>query len=183
MEQLRLFISLPVDFGLAKKIHKQFSQLDLPREGMRLVLPDQMHLTLKFLGAVPLDKLPEIIAALESIKGRGEPIDLNLNETIVSPHMHPEVIFIRIQENKQLTSLYNKIEQALFTAGLANLESRKFTPHLTIARIKQKVEPAQFADLKNWIINDQFSVNYFYLMQSELTPKGPIYTNLQSFDL
>ncbi|MDQ5971012.1 MAG: hypothetical protein QG603_789, partial [Patescibacteria group bacterium] len=38
MEQLRLFISLPLDFGLAKKLHKQFNQLGLPTEGMRLVL-------------------------------------------------------------------------------------------------------------------------------------------------
>lgn len=183
MEQLRLFISLPLDFGLAKKLHKQFNQLDIPKDGMRLVLPDQMHLTLKFLGAVPLDKLPEIIASLEAIKGKGEPLDLQLTEVVASPANHPEVIFIRVKENKRLTTLYNKIEQNLFASGLANLESRKFTPHLTLARIKQKVDQEQLAALKDWQINDQFAATYFYLMQSELTPKGPIYTNLQSFDL
>jgi 2'-5' RNA ligase len=183
MEQLRLFISLPLDFGLAKKLHKQFNQLGLPNDGMRLVLPDQMHLTLKFLGNVPLDKLPEIISSLENIKSTGDPIDLCLEEVIASPVLRPEVIFIRVKENKDLTALYNKIEKNLFASGLANMESRKFTPHLTLARIKTKMEAEQLAPLKDWKVADQFAVNYFYLMQSELTPKGPIYTNLQSFDL
>jgi RNA 2',3'-cyclic 3'-phosphodiesterase len=183
MEQLRLFISLPLDFGLAKKLHKQFNQLELPKDGMRLVLPDQMHLALKFLGAVPLDKLPTIISSLENIKSSGDPIDLSLGEVVASPSSRPEVIFIRVKENEDLTALYNKIEQNLFASGLANLESRKFTPHLTLARIKTKIEPEQLAPLKDWKVADQFAVNYFYLMQSELTPKGPIYTNLQSFDL
>lgn len=183
MEQLRLFISLPLDLGLAKKLHKQFNQLALPTEGMRLVLPDQMHLTLKFLGNVPLDKLPEIISSLENIQSTGDPIDLSLEEVVASPSLYPEVIFIRIKENANLTALYNKIEKNLFASGLANMESRKFTPHLTLARIKSKVEPEQLEALKSWKVADQFAVNYFYLMQSELTPKGPIYTNLQSFDL
>ena len=183
MEQLRLFISLPLDLGLAKKLHKQFSQLDLPSDGMRLVSPDQMHLTLKFLGNVPLDKLPEIISSLENIKSTGEPIDLSLEEVVASPSSRPEVIFIRVKENNELSALYDKIEKNLFASGLANLESRKFTPHITLARIKSKINPEQLAPLKEWKILDQFAVNYFYLMQSELTPKGPIYTNLQSFDL
>ncbi len=183
MEQLRLFISLPVDPGLAKKLHKQFCQLDLPIDRMRLVLPEQMHLTLKFLGAVPLDKLPEIIASLEQIKSTGQTIDLSLERAVASPASRPEVIFIKVAKNPELDALYQKIEQNLFQSGLANLESRQFTPHLTLARIKQKIEPAEFAALSSWQSNDQFTVNYFYLMQSELTPRGPIYTNLQTFDL
>jgi len=183
MEQLRLFISLPVDMAVAQKLHKQFKQLGLPIENMRLVLPEQMHLTLKFLGAVPLDKLPEIIASLEKIKSTDQTIDLSLDQVIASPSTRPEVIFIRLKENKELTALYEKIEQNLFASGLANLENRKFTPHLTLARIKQKVEPEQVTALKNWSVNDHFTASYFYLMQSELSARGPIYTNLQSFDL
>ncbi|MFA6252689.1 MAG: RNA 2',3'-cyclic phosphodiesterase [Patescibacteria group bacterium] len=183
MEYLRLFISVPVDIGLAKKIHKQFTALDLPWDSMRLVLPEQMHITLKFFSAVPLDKLPEIISTLESIKTTGQGLDLTLEQVMVTPLNHPEVISMRLQANQELSNLYNAIEQALFSAGLANLESRKFNPHLTLARIKKRVEPAELASLATWKTNNFFSASYFSLMQSELTPRGPIYTTLQDFEL
>jgi len=183
MEQLKLFICLPLDLGLAKKIYKQLTALNLPFDSMRLVSPEQMHITLKFFSPIPLDKLPEIIKAMESIETSGQGLDLVLDEIKATPNIRPDLISIRLQDNQNLTDLYNKIEQSLFSAGLANLESRQFNPHLTLARIKKTVEPDDLKDLLDWKGGNIFTVNSFELMQSESSAQGPIYTTLQSFEL
>ena len=68
MDQARLFISLPLEGALTRDIHKGFESLDLPWEKLKIVEPDNMHLTLKFLGPTPIEKIPDIINALQKIK-------------------------------------------------------------------------------------------------------------------
>ena len=184
MEQLRLFIALPFDPGLARKINKQFLGLNLPWTAIKTVLPEQMHVTLRFLGAVPLDKLPELISALEQVKKTSvDGIDLTVEKAVASPERHPEVISLKIAEQESLLILHKNIEDALYQSGLAHRENRQYKPHLTLGRIKQTISPDDLGALKNWLIKEQCTVSNFDLMQSELTPRGPIYTVLQSFDL
>ena len=183
MDYFRLFISLPMEPSLAKKIVKEFHGLDLPWQKLKNVNPDQLHLTLKFLGDTPLDKIPLLIDTLEKIKNDISQLDLNIKQAIlIQPH-RPQVISLEINQNQDLQILYDNIEQSLFTAGLKHKEMRRFLPHITLARIKQSAEEKEFAPLKKWSLNQSFSVNHFDLQESRLTPQGPIYNILQSFNL
>lgn len=183
MDYFRLFISLPVETTLAKKIMAEFQSLDLPWEKLKNINPEQLHLTLKFLGDTPLDKIPLLVATLEKIKTDLSQLDLNINQAIlIQPH-RPQVVSLQMKPSQNLQILYDAIEQNLFTAGLAHKEMRRFLPHLTLARIKQSATEKEFAALKKWTINKSFSVNHFDLQESQLTPRGPIYTTLQSFNL
>lgn len=183
MEQLRLFVGLPFDAGLAKKINKQFLSLDLPWPAIKTVLPEQMHITLRFLGAVPLEKLPEVIAALEQVNLKLGAIDLSIDKVLASPKSRPEIISLQIADQPQLKSLHDEIEEIFYQAGLAHKENRQYHPHLTLARIKKNINYEELKALDNWSIKEQFSAYNFNLVQSELTPRGPIYTILQSFEL
>lgn len=183
MDQARLFISLPLDQGLARDIHKKFESLDLPWEKLKIVEPDNMHLTLKFLGPTPIDKIPDIIKALDSVKLSEDNIELIANHTQIFNDKRPQVLSLGLQENSILQELFDKIDQALFDAGLAHKEVRRFKPHLTIARVKQSATMDEFNNWKNFEINKIFNISFFVLMESVLSKQGPHYSVLQSFDL
>ncbi len=183
MDQARLFISLPLEGALTRDIHKGFESLDLPWEKLKIVEPDNMHLTLKFLGPTPIEKIPDIINALQKIKLSEDNIELITDKTQIFNEKRPQVLSIGLQTNETLQELYNKIDQSLFDAGLAHKEVRRFKPHLTIARVKQSATMDEFTDWQNFKTNKIFSINSFVLIESVLSKKGPHYTTLQSFDL
>lgn len=183
MDNLRLFISLPLEDKTAQRLNKEFKRLTLPWEKLKPVAIQDMHLTLKFLGDTPLDKLPEIISALETVQLDVENLDLKISGTkIFSPH-RPQVIVLNITNNPALQELYQQIEESLFKAALAHKEMKQFSPHITLARVKQAASLDEFKALESWQVNQDFHVNHFDLQESVLTTKGPEYTILQSFDL
>jgi RNA 2',3'-cyclic 3'-phosphodiesterase len=183
MDQARLFISLPLEGGLTRDIHKGFESLDLPWEKLKVVEPDNMHLTLKFLGPTPIDKIPDIISTLDKIKLSEDSIELVTDKAQIFNEKQPRVLSIALQANKTLQELFDKIDQALFDAGLAHKEVRRFKPHLTMARVKQSATMDEFKDWQNFKINKIFNLSFFVLMESNLSKQGPHYTTLQSFDL
>ncbi|MCD4760958.1 RNA 2',3'-cyclic phosphodiesterase [bacterium] len=183
MENRRLFISLAVDPAISKDIYKKFKNFHLPWSKMKTVEMENLHINLKFLGDTPLNKIPEIIDTLNSIKKQGSDLELTLDKTLIFNQRRPQTLVLHLTENKKLQKLYDDIEQALFDAGLSHKEIRKFTAHLTLARVKKPAEFEEFEEFTNWQIKKNLFVNYFELIESELTSKGPQYTVLQTFDL
>jgi RNA 2',3'-cyclic 3'-phosphodiesterase len=183
MEMKRLFISLPVDPAITKDISKKFDSLNLPWEKIKKVQPEQIHLTLKFLGEMPIDKIPDIIESLNTLDLEFQDLEIDVIQTKIFNAKQPRVLTLSIEENPQLQYLYDEIEQALFEDGLAHKEVRKFSTHLTLARVKQSADFDEFKEFTNLAIKKTFSVTYFELIEAELTPNGPEYTSLQTFDL
>lgn len=183
MENLRLFVSIPVEGALSKAIFKQFKSLDLPWEKLKASELDQLHLTIKFLGDTPLEKLPELISVLQDIDTHISHLELQIKGPVIFNDKRPQTLVLKIEDNQKLQQLYNAIDEALFTAGLANKEIRKFSAHLTLARVKQSAKFEEFKNFSNWQMIGNFSVSYFELQQSELSRSGPEYTVLQTFDL
>ena len=183
MDQARLFISLPLEGALIRDIHKGFESLDLPWEKLKVIEPDNMHLTLKFLGPTPIDKIPDIIKALDTIELDENNIELVADKTQIFNDKRPQVLSIALQDNPDLQKLFDKIDQDVFDTGLAHKEIRRFKPHITMARVKQSATMDEFTDWQNFKINKIFSINFFVLIESVLSKKGPSYTTLQSFDL
>ncbi|MFA5126516.1 MAG: RNA 2',3'-cyclic phosphodiesterase [Patescibacteria group bacterium] len=183
MDRPRLFIGIPIDRSLAKKLMADLSGFALPWPKLKTVLPEQMHLTLKFLGETPLEQLPQIISVLDNLKNKTGPLDLIIDRAITISPQHPKVIALSLEKNPRLEKLQQRIEQTLWQAGLADKEMRKALPHLTLARIKQATRIEELKILNTWLVKKLITVNYFELIESVLLPRGPQYTTLQTFDL
>jgi RNA 2',3'-cyclic 3'-phosphodiesterase len=188
MENKRLFISLPVDPGLAKNLIKQFERLDIPHDKLKSVLPEQLHLTVKFLGDTPLDKIDQIIEALENACDKHGNFDLVITKPQIFPitddYLRPaRVLSLGLEASPQLQELYDKIEEGLWQAGLAHKENRKFTPHLTLARVKQSTMIKELENFLTWPVTNAFAVDYLQLQESILDKKGPQHIVLNTSDL
>jgi len=156
-------------------------------KGIRPVKPNQLHLTLKFLGEVEEKRLAEIEKELHSIK-------LHFFETELS-HMgffpnerRPRVIWIGLSEGKsQLTTLAREIDERLSKIGFPK-EKRKFSPHLTVGRIKklypdEQQKVVEYIHSIDSVVGKKEVIKSFILKKSTLTPQGAIYENLAEFPL
>lgn len=179
----RLFISLPLDQTTSKDIHKKFSNLKLPWEKIRTVRPEQLHLTLKFLGDTDIDNIPFLINSLNKVKIGTDDIQLNIYQTQIFSPERPKILNLGIKIEHNLRKLYDQIENMLFDEGLAPKESRQFSAHITLARVKKTASLEEFENFNSWSINKFFYVSHFELQESTLSKNGPEYTVLQTFNL
>lgn len=184
MQYYRLFIDLPCEPSVAKDILGEFKKLALPWEKIKVSQLDQIHLTLKFLGDTPLDRLEPIIAALGEVKLSSKDMVIECEKPLIfSPH-HPRVLAIGIKNNEQLNLLFTQIEEILWQENLAHKEIRQFKPHLTLGRIKQDCTLDELKSFNQWSVKHfSFGANLFELQESKLNPQGPVYNCLQSYDL
>lgn len=175
---MRLFVAVPVPDGLKKKI--AVLGTELTQEGVSQVRPENMHLTLKFIGDVDEQKANGVVKKLEKIKFskfgcivRG--IGVFPNESYV------RVIWAGIESGKQLEKLAAEIHEALAIYGE---ENEKFTAHLTIARVKKKLEIRNFLIKHKEDVFGKFNVGKIELVQSVLGgTDGPKYITIASFPL
>ncbi len=156
-------------------------------KGIRPVKPNQLHITLKFLGEVPEKKISSIERELKSIK-------VPIFEMVFS-HMgffpnerRPRVIWIGISEGKsQLSTLAAEVNTRLSLIGFPK-DKRKFSPHLTLGRIKKHYPDEQeslvdYAHSCDILEGEKEVIHSFIFKKSTLTPQGAIYENLSEFSL
>ncbi|MFX0125577.1 MAG: RNA 2',3'-cyclic phosphodiesterase [Candidatus Hodarchaeota archaeon] len=151
-------------------------------DGVRPVKSFQLHLTLKFLGEVPESRIASIKQAIQAIDFPS--FDLALEGMGCFPNLnYIRVVWVGIREGSDnLKQLANMIEEKLSPIGFP-MEKRRFSPHLTLARIKKlrnsdkKQLTAIIQDSKACPVGIQL-IKEFILKKSTLTPKGPIYEDL-----
>ena len=181
MISLRSFIAIDIEEKtIIEKIIEIEKKLQETGALLKLVEPENLHITIKFLGEISEKELPLIKKILEKNAELFEPFEITLEKLGAFPSIsHPRVIWVGISQNKdKVTSLANKISADLERAGFRR-EERAFHPHITIARVKR-----QNSRLKKEIMQYQNSVfgrikvNNIRLKKSTLTPQGPIYTTI-----
>ena len=155
-----------------------------PREKLpvKWVRPENIHLSLKFLGDVEDTREPELVAALQQAAGsRGEPRPLTLQITGfgVFPDYHrPHVLWAGITPEPGLELLQHGVEQAFAPLGFPT-EARAFRPHVTLARAARDARPRDFTGLEEVLAALDFdqtvTVAEVDLMQSTLQQDGPVY--------
>ncbi len=171
---MRLFIAVHVPDELRKMMGGLAGELDI--DGIRPVKEQNMHITLRFIGEVPDEKAAEIKEQLGQVKF--EKFDCLIKGTGVFPNEnYVRVVWAGIESDGKLEELSGKINQAL--RGIPG--DGKFSAHLTLARVKKKV------DLKDFVSKHQeefgkFNVESFELVQSVLEPGGPKYTTVAVFN-
>jgi 2'-5' RNA ligase len=142
-----------------------------------------LHVTLKFIGEWPEEKLPQLEAALRTVVRR-EPIAAELKGLgwFPNPH-HPRVFWVGVQGGDALPALVKDVDAALTPLGI-KAEDRAFNAHLTLARIK---EPAPLQALRTAVAEltsvefGSFAVDRFHLFRSQPGSAGSIYTKLSEY--
>ena len=149
---------------------------------VKWVRPENIHLSLKFLGEVEETREPELRAALKQAAGsRSEPRPFALQITGfgVFPDYHrPHVLWAGITPEPGLELLQHEVEQAFAPLGFPT-EARAFRPHVTLGRVARDARPRDFTGLEAILAGTDFdatvTVAEVDLMQSTLQKDGPVY--------
>jgi RNA 2',3'-cyclic 3'-phosphodiesterase len=148
-------------------------------DGVRWVSESNMHLTLKFLGEVKDSLVPDIGKRLQSVARHHHAFTAGLRGAGAFPNLkRPNVLWVGFEKSEPLKALANDIESALAEMGF-DRENRPFSPHLTIARIRDQrgIDPVV---KELYTYKDTFfgtiSVDEILLMKSVLKPSGAEYT-------
>ncbi|MEW6482959.1 MAG: RNA 2',3'-cyclic phosphodiesterase [bacterium] len=181
---MRLFIAIELEERIKDAISLAIKEIKIPLKP-KWVNPANCHITLKFLGEVEKERLSKILDVLKDEALKHKPFTISFGSIGAFPREdYPRVIWIGIEKGfDSLSLIANSLEDSLFKIGFPK-EKRPFSAHLTLARIKspQKTNLLSPYLSKRFII-DEMSVKEIMLIESKLTPKGPIYTDLQVFPL
>ncbi|VVB97184.1 RNA 2',3'-cyclic phosphodiesterase [uncultured archaeon] len=176
---LRAFIAVELPERLVPEIEKIESVLNTP--GIKLVEPKQVHITLKFLGDIPEDHVETIASALSQASCK--PFEARIKGVGVFPkRAYIKVIWLGAQGN--FDALHDEVERVL--APFKFEKDHQFSPHATLARVKQlRDKAALFEKLKKLEDIDLGTVNVdtITLKKSTLRPEGPIYETLREIKL
>lgn len=185
---IRTFYALTVPPPLVDAVRRiqGRARIDLPR-GLRWTRPEQTHMTLAFLGDVPVDALPDLKSILEQVAADSPAFDVEVQGIGGFPRAErPRVVWAGVAGDA--TSRFAEMHERLW----ASLEAikpkpaeRPFHPHLTLARIAGP-QPPRVAE---WMLKHAdwkfgpWPVRELHLIQSVLTPKGPLYETLGKVEL
>ena len=185
---MRLFVALQIPDSIRNEYAKLIDDLrrfdaKTAKRKPKWVRPDNLHVTLKFIGHTDAGKLDSIRAALAKVRSP-KAIQLQFGTIGFFPNAsRPRVIWGGIEASENLAPLAHEVDQQIATLGFA-AEERAFTPHLTLARLDP---PGIAPDLRSEIgkqATRDFGVLHtseFHLIESKLKPSGAEYTTLQSF--
>lgn len=172
----RLFIAIE----LPQEVKIQLAELQTHIPTARWVQPEHMHLTLRFLGDVPENRVTPLKSALEAVESAC--FDLTLQGVGRFPPQErnaPRVLWVGIKSQPVLIDLYQKIERTLRSVGFPQ-DNNTFHPHITLARLKAQkpvMQATTFLEKQARFQVRPFPVTRFALVSSVLSPQGPVYTH------
>ena len=181
---IRCFIAVELEHVMKRELGRLQARLrhklDVGDKSMKWVRPENVHLTLKFLGDVEYEQVPEICRAVDQAVKESAPFFFDLGNCGCFPAVGAaRVLWVGILEGeREMVKLQQALENSLQPSGFPP-EGRKFSPHLTLARIKNAKagrgvqEAAKTIEPFHLSWQEVFEIIVF---QSELTPTGPIYT-------
>jgi len=178
---VRTFIAIQISDTMRRNLANLIADLKNTSGAVRWVSPENLHLTLKFLGNVEEKKTEDIGQGVSNACKGSAPFAMSLKSLGAFPSTRrPRVVWVGVAKGKDdLISLNEKIETQLEQIGFEK-EKRKFSPHLTIGRLKREGRPGDLADrLSVEFDGGECEVERVCVMKSTLTPSGAIYEELQ----
>jgi 2'-5' RNA ligase len=154
--------------------------LNATEADIKPVEPENIHITLKFLGEIPETQVQRVKEKISEISFT--PIKLEIEETGVFPNLRrPRVIWAGVRgEIEQLGQVFIELEGKLESIGFKK-ERRRFQPHITIGRVRSGRNREKLVHELLQLQNKKYgeiTVNHISFMKSELTRQGPIYTQI-----
>jgi len=183
---LRCFIAIQIPDTIRREIRDLLNILKKYDADVKWIVPENIHLTLNFLGNTAEGLIPGISKSLRTVASSFEPFYITIYGTGLFPDKKfPRVIWIGIKDSQMLMKLHGDIDQAMSLTGYQK-EEREFQPHLTIGRIKSRKGIIHIVNELDTVQKKDFGtfqVNMIKLMKSELNPKGAEYTSLDDIPL
>lgn len=179
---MRLFTGLDLPAEIVAALESLVNGLR-PAARVKWSPPANLHITTRFIGEWPEQRLPELRAALDRIPSRA-PIPIQIRKLGFFPNPHsPRIFWAGVDAPPELTALAAETDQVLEPLGLQP-EGRPFRPHLTLARIKDPVPLQTLHSAIAALSSLEFGAfrgDRFFLYQSRPGPAGSVYTKLAEF--
>ncbi len=187
----RTFIALELDESLQRYLGEIIRRMAQELPGLRWVDPAGIHLTLAFLGELNDQQLAEATRAAELSAQSIPSFEYRLSHPgIFGSPRQPRVIWIGVEEpSGNLQLLHHQLNLELAQCEF-EIDTRPFSPHLTLARIKAPLKPEELQRLQRLLaVQDRqphsplVRVRYLSVMKSELMRTGARYTSLRDVPL
>ncbi|MCF7907860.1 MAG: RNA 2',3'-cyclic phosphodiesterase [Candidatus Omnitrophica bacterium] len=180
---MRTFIAIDLPENLKTKLSQIQKDLETDNLKFKWVEPDNIHLTLKFLGEIDEDQLLEIKKVVAQTTDQIKTFELTAEGLGFFPNQkNPRIFLTNLKNSEPLRLLVTKLENNLTQLGFP-IEN-KFKAHLTLARIKSQENIDLLIEKTKAIrLKERFSVGKITIYKSNLTASGPIYTIIASSPL
>ncbi|WP_296790516.1 RNA 2',3'-cyclic phosphodiesterase [uncultured Methanobrevibacter sp.] len=185
MSQLRAFLAIDIDEDLKAKIYKvikEFKQIDA---NIKYVDLENLHFTLKFFGDIDTEGIDLLSSKISNVVNDFDSFKIKIKGCGAFPNTKRiKVIWLGLEDDETVKKLHDELDKEFVKLGFD--KDKKFSSHLTIGRMKSakgknKVKSTieEFSDVEI----GEMSVDKIILKKSTLTPQGPIYEDLEIFEL
>jgi len=185
-DKIRLFIALNIPDELRKYLKGFQSRLKHCPGRISWVRPDNVHITLKFLGDTEKERINSLVEALSELSSAIMAFRLRSNGLGAFPsRKSPRNLWLGIDESVELAALKEGLEEALSQAGFEK-DNKPFRPHLTLCRLRSKEASKAMGSMALDIKAEKkvaFDVDRFVLYKSILGPHGASYDIIREFPL
>jgi 2'-5' RNA ligase len=192
MKQVRTFIAIELDETIKAALTDLQEELkaEVPPRSVRWVKPGGIHLTLKFLGNVPVNRIEEIERALSQACAGFPAFSFSVGGLGCFPNpRRPRVVWVGVREESgALTRLQKAIEDGMEKLGFPP-EGRRFHAHLTLGRTQRRASSGDVRRLGQLVSETeigqlgQMKARAVSLIKSDLRPTGAVYTRLAAAGL
>jgi len=184
---MRLFLAINLPSSVTGAIDHEAAALRAAAPALRWIPPEKWHLTVRFIGEQPVERVGEIRDALDGATARHADAPLAIGGVGAFPNFRrARVVWIGVAPDPRLEMLHHDIESACVALGMEH-EGRAFRPHVTIARVPPGVDEGTLRALSRVARGVRYSevidATSVDLMASELAPDGPRYRLLHSSPL
>jgi len=187
---MRVFIAIDIGEQIRKALdslqNELQSKVDIKKSDVKWVNPDSMHLTLKFLGEINDPQVLDVCNITKDVASRHERFELDVGTVGHFGGRSARVLWVGAGQNcDNLVQLQNDLDEQLALAGWPK-ETRTFAGHLTLCRVRNSkagVKLAQATEGYKDFKLGTISADSVSVYQSQLTPKGPVYTVLGNYGL
>lgn len=181
---MRLFLAINLPAEVRREVEAASTPLRECAPELSWVPEPRLHLTLKFLGEQPSERVDEIRDAMAGVAGRHRELVVALGDIGAFPNFRrARVVWMGVNHDPRLELLHHDVETACERLGF-ELEARAFRPHLTLARVKHALPEERMRALarvaRRTDYRTDFVVRSIDLMESALRPSGSVYTTLVS---
>jgi len=180
----RAFVA--VDLPSSPALEELLRELQSASEGLKTVRPEQLHLTLKFLGETEEGLVPDIVRVMREACEGVAPFPIRLRGTGAFPSLsRMHVIWVALEGGEPLGEIARRLDEGMEPLGYAR-EARPWTAHVTLARVKggKGLEPVRaLLDARREEAFGEAVVEEVRLKRSVLTPQGPQYSTVEAVRL
>lgn len=183
--QKRLFIALDIAEGVRRYLYEIAVKLNKEENDIRKISFSNIHITLKFLGSVNINKIDKIISAVKKTADNFEHFYYRLADRLDAfpGLLNAKVIFVPLKEgNENVIKVYNDLENSLSKIKIRK-EKRNFIPHITIARIKNRINIEKIVNGLRVYKQGRINCNKIVLFESILKPTGAEYNIVKGCQL